>query len=318
MKALAALLTAVFLTIPGAAMGDGYPLPVQDVGPDGIADEAGDFRYVTRDDGRDTLLMRIEQDGGEVAGSYRLDGLYTIPVVGLDGSVAGLSADGGTLVLISPRPGFPRETTELQVFDTEDIRHPRSIELDGDFSFDALSPDGRTMYLINYASRRDPTEYDVRAFDLASQRLVGGPIVDPDEAGDEMYGWALSRVTSADGRWAYTLYYGREHPFVHALDTVEGEAACIDLDEVTARDMYVLGLESDAGPTLTVTKRDEPVATIDAETHEVGASVAPDPVAEPDQGTSSPTVASLAIATGVALLLVAVAMAWRRRGRPLA
>ena len=316
MKALAALLTAVFLAIPGAAMGDGYPLPVQDVGPDGIADEAGDFRYVTRDDGRDTLLMRIEQDGGEVAGSYRLDGLYTIPVVGLDGSVAGLSTDGETLVLISPRPGCPRETTDFQVFDTDDIRHPRSIELDGDFSFDALSPDGRTMYLINYTSRRDPTEYDVRAFDLASQRLVGGPIVDPDEAGDEMYGFALSRVTSADGRWAYTLYYGREHPFVHALDTVEGEAACIDLDDVTARDMYVL--ESDAGSTLTVTKRDEPVATIDAETHEVGASVAPDPVAEPDQGTSSPTVASLAIATGVALLAVAVAMAWRRRGRPLA
>ncbi len=43
--------------------------------------------------------------------------------------------------------------------------------------------------------------------------------------------WAalpLSRTMSPDGRWAYTLYSGDEN-FVHALDTADGQARCIDL-----------------------------------------------------------------------------------------
>ena len=45
-----------------------------------------------------------------------------------------------------------------------------------------------------------------------------------------MRGQPVTRTASADGRWAYTLYArpGAE-PFVHALDTVEGEAYCVDL-----------------------------------------------------------------------------------------
>jgi hypothetical protein len=45
-----------------------------------------------------------------------------------------------------------------------------------------------------------------------------------------MNGHPLTRATSPDGRWAYTLYEGTEHPFVHALDTANRSARCIDLD----------------------------------------------------------------------------------------
>ena len=39
-----------------------------------------------------------------------------------------------------------------------------------------------------------------------------------------------ARASSADGRWAYTLYARRGHqPFVHALDTTGRKAYCIDL-----------------------------------------------------------------------------------------
>jgi hypothetical protein len=51
-----------------------------------------------------------------------------------------------------------------------------------------------------------------------------------------MRGNPLTRVTSADGRWAYTLYDGGgATPFVHALDTVAGSAHCIDLDALSAK-----------------------------------------------------------------------------------
>ena len=45
-------------------------------------------------------------------------------------------------MLIQPA-GFPRQTTEFAVFDTERLRPRERLTLDGDFSFDALSPDGR-------------------------------------------------------------------------------------------------------------------------------------------------------------------------------
>ena len=47
-----------------------------------------------------------------------------------------------------------------------------------------------------------------------------------------MSGLPMSRAPrAASGRWAYTLYDGAgEHPFVHALDTEQRTAVCIDLD----------------------------------------------------------------------------------------
>jgi hypothetical protein len=51
-----------------------------------------------------------------------------------------------------------------------------------------------------------------------------------------MRGNPLTRATSADGRWAYTLYDGGGGtPFVHALDTVSGSAHCIDLVTLSAK-----------------------------------------------------------------------------------
>jgi hypothetical protein len=55
-------------------------------------------------------------------------------------------------------------------------------------------------------------------------------IVDRREDEVLMRGQPVTRRSSADGRWAYTLYARPSaEPFVHALDTVEGEAYCIDL-----------------------------------------------------------------------------------------
>ena len=45
-----------------------------------------------------------------------------------------------------------------------------------------------------------------------------------------MRGSPITRATSSDGRWAYTLYDGAGGtPFLHALDTSKRQARCIDL-----------------------------------------------------------------------------------------
>jgi hypothetical protein len=107
------------------------------------------------------------------------------------------------------------------------------LQLPGDFSFDAISPRGNRIYLIQYLSAKDPTKYAVRALDIRAGRLLPEPVVDPHEADEQMRGQPLSRAMSPDGRWAYTLYDGNaKTPFVHALDTSRATARCIDLDTI--------------------------------------------------------------------------------------
>jgi LPXTG-motif cell wall-anchored protein len=151
-------------------------------------------------------------------------------------------------VLINPRRTFPRARTSFVVLDATNLRTRQHVVLDGDFSFDALSPDGTRMFLVHYLSRRDPTRYEVRALDVPSGKLLPTPIVDKSEPDERMAGLPITRETTADGRWAYTLYDGAgEEPFVHALDTVDGEAHCIDLAMLSGRqDLYDLRL--DLGP----------------------------------------------------------------------
>jgi hypothetical protein len=110
----------------------------------------------------------------------------------------------------------------------------KPFTLPGDLSFDAISPDGRLVYLIQYTDPEDPTRYAVRLYDVVSGRLTPKPIVDRHEPDEAMRGLPLSRESSRDGRWAYTLYDGGgSTPFIHALDTVGRTARCIDLDALS-------------------------------------------------------------------------------------
>jgi hypothetical protein len=265
--ALTAVVVASALFTPAAAA-DGLPVQNVDVGQTGVEHPAEPVRYVTVNAGRQTVVQRIRTNGGQVQRSGVVQGWYTIPAVAYDGSAAGLSADGTTLVLIAPRNTFPREKTTFAVLDAVRLRMREKLTLRGDFSFDALSPNARWLYLIEYTSAVDPVRYQVRALDLLKGRLHPEPVVDKREPDEDMNGHPLTRATSADGRWAYTLYEGAEYPFVHALDTVNRDARCIDLDWLRGRkDLWKLrfALDSKDGD-LSVRSRDKAVALVDTRT----------------------------------------------------
>src|SRR6185369_14458933 len=127
------------------------------------------------------------------------------------GEAGALSANGRRLVLVRPRyddRGLPTSPTEMLLVDTHSLKPDRRLELDGVFSFDAISPDGRSLYLVQYADPRSPLDYRVRHYDVATGEFRGGAIVDPDDPDEKMAGQPLSRVYSPDGSWAYTLYGG--------------------------------------------------------------------------------------------------------------
>jgi hypothetical protein len=281
-----------------------------------------DFRYLAIAGGRGTVVAKIATDGGTIERSRQLDARLTVPAVAFDGTPGGLSADGGTLVLTEPGWRFPQLESRFFVFDAGSLRHEATISLDGSWTYDAISPDGRALYLIEYTSPRDLTEYRVRAYDLRSGELDADPIIDPNESGEDMYGTPFARATSAGGRWAYTLYESteRDHPpFIHALDTQRGTAVCIDLDPLADHDnIYRLGLQPSAdGSTLSVIERGEPVAHVDLSSFEVSEPAPPAPVAPPatDEGDGLPWAP---IAGSAALLIAAAALLvkWRRPDRP--
>ncbi len=302
------LLLGAVLASAGAASGiaraDGLPVLGIDVVSEGVA--VGPARYVTMPAGDRTLLARVATRGGRVLAFRFLPGTFTIPAVAYDGSASGLSANGRRLVLIEPRAGFPRARTTLAVVDTKRLRVERLVRLRGDFSFDAVSPDGRWAYLINYTSPADPTRYDVRALNVVTGRLDPRLVVDPTESSEKMRGNPITRAASPDGRWAYTLYDGAgATPFVHALDTSRRTARCIDLDLLTGRqDLWRMRLSLSAdGSTLAVGK----AAAIDLASFRVVPPQAAEAARTGDR--TWPWALGLGLVTVVAAWLVA-----RRRG----
>jgi hypothetical protein len=264
--ALTALLAA---GLAGAAQAAGGPSLREDAGLTGIATPTG-FRYVAIGERNRTVLARISPNQRVVAVRF-LAGRYTIAGVAYDGTATGLSADGKTLVLVRPRFAYPRAKTDFLIVSTPGLHVRDAVTLRGDFNLDAVSPDGSMFYFIQYLSRKDPTEYAVRAFDREGGRLVPEPVVDKSEPGEEMRGNPVSRATSSDGRWAYTLYDGGgKAPFVHALDTVAVAAHCIDLDALAGRvDLPNLRLRLRNG-SLAVVSAKERVAVIDTASFQVG------------------------------------------------
>jgi hypothetical protein len=266
----AAIVTGAATTTASA---DGLPVLGVDVGSKGVTVPGASTRYVTLWTGPKSIVVaRVARNGGRIVRSRLLPGAFTIPAVAYDGSASGLSADGSVLVLIQPRTSFPRARTSFAVLDARHLRLVKVLRLKGDFSFDAISPSGNRIYLIQYLSPRDATKYAVRAYDVEAGRLLPKPVVDPHEADEQMRGQPLSRAMSPDGRWAYTLYDGnRKTPFVHALDTSRATARCIDLDALQGnRYLWRLRLTiRDDGKQLAVRDGSEPELVVNTKTFAV-------------------------------------------------
>lgn len=323
MRLLAATLTA-FLALVATALGSGGPVIPGGAwdgdGPTGPGNKTGSvFRYVTA--GADpTLVERVSIPDARVGRLRWLDGTWALPAVTVLGEAGGLSADGRTLVLVDPAYNRRTRQTRMLVLETERFQTTDRLTLDGTFSFDAISPDGKLLYLVQYRDPRDPLDYRVRQYDLAADQLRGGAIVDPDRPGEKMTGQPVARKASPDGRWAYTLYGGGEETFVHALDTELGQAQCIDLERFGPRELYRLGLEIDRSTgELTVLRKGDPAATVDPQSFEVTAVVAPAPSeADGDGSANADWVGPVAIGAGVALLAAACLLVLRRYRRATA
>jgi len=225
---------------------------VMDV-PAGTPDAAWTRMVTATAEGAKTQVHDLLLTGGQPGPRLDIEGTWRLPTIGLERIPAGVSADGSTIALV-PADGAASGAAGMSRFaivhhadgdrptTSRDapLRLATTIELRGAFEFDALSPSGDVLYVVEHLDGQTG-RYQVRAVDVATGKLRDQIIADKRNLDEAMAGWPIAQLRRSDGV-VLTLYRGLEHPFVHALNTAEAWAVCLDLpandasDAVAARD----------------------------------------------------------------------------------
>jgi DNA-binding beta-propeller fold protein YncE len=252
------VLAVTGLALAAVASAKGPALGVSS-GPQGVVAPSGKVKYVAMGArGGATVVRAIRLADRTTVRSRTIPGRFGVAVITFDGTRGGVSADGSTLVLPSLDRG---ETTRFAILSTGTLQVRKVITLDGLFTYDAISPDGRILYLIEYLS---DTNYRVRALNVSTGSLYEQIVVDKREIGEAMTGYPVTRATGDGGEWVYTLYGRTSRPaFVHALYTTERAAVCIDLPWKVARTALMHVRMAMDGSQLVLRDRAGKVAVVD-------------------------------------------------------
>ena len=312
MSRLLVVLALTFLVFAGAARAGG-PSPGLLQGSTGITTPNQHYRFVTLAGPRTTTVAAIDKSTGALTRWRTFPGSWGIPLVTFDGTADGLSRDGKTLVIadwVQPADSPLRPSSSFRVYDAGSLKKRTQFTLRGDFSFDALSPDAKTLYLIQHVSQQDVFKYLVRAYDLRTNRLLPRVIADRRQQGWIMRGLPMKRLASPDGRWAYTLYsQDGGTPFVHALDAARQNAVCIGIPWSGSQEPLARAVLALDGGKLTITAGGQRVA-IDTRTFALSVS---DAARSGTDGFPIGLVAGLGAGALAAVTLGALAL--RRRSR---
>jgi hypothetical protein len=187
---------------------------------------------VTVPDGSTTRIEDVRAERGFKAWGDRLEieGAWRLPTIGLDPVPVGVSADGSTVVLVEDEAAKTADakTSRFAIFPRTLDTKPRIVELPGAFEFDALSPDGSLLYVVEHLPGPPAGHYQVRTVETATGTLRPDVIVDKTDVSETMAGWPVAQARRSDGL-VLTLYRGTEHPFIHALNSIDSWAICLDL-----------------------------------------------------------------------------------------
>jgi hypothetical protein len=277
LRLIAFAVVPLALATSAALAAKGGPSPGVVIGWDGAVDGASGVRYVALPAATTTAVAAVRTRDGRVLRYATIRGAFGVPLVAFDGTTEGISRDGKTLVLADL--GASEKQTSFAVLRTATLRLKQAITLPGRWSYDALSPDGRTLYAIQYLGSGPTPRYQVRSVSLITGKPVGAAIIDKREPDEEMNGSPWARARSANGAWAYTLYAKPNGTgFVHALDTSGRRAFCVDLPwRTSAQRLAAVRLSlADGGRSLVLAKRGgNRLAVVDTATFKVTALAKP-------------------------------------------
>jgi len=191
-----------------------------------------------------TTLRWTEAKTGRPMTQLTLPGAYAF--AGEAGPApAGFSPNGRWLVLV----GDTGAKSSFAIVDTSLVKLAAFAEVPGPFTYDAISDDGTSLYLIEKitpeAARGLPGVnaaygYRVRVYDVPAGKMSDTLVVDVKLAAQTdgnnaetridgiMNGIYQSSVPSRDGRWNFSFYYNPNRgPFIHVLHLDSRSAFCI-------------------------------------------------------------------------------------------
>jgi hypothetical protein len=202
------------------------PAAALPAGAIGAGDGSG-LLFVVSASGGETVVRGYRRSNHEVVHDLRLPGHFALPTVATAGATEGVSYDGRVLVLTDPSSAT---VSRFAVVEGSLTTPATIVTLSSQFSYDALSPNGSKLYLVEHLPPSGSEHYQVRSYDLALGHLDDTVIADKTRVAEWMAGHPMSRVTVLDGTIVATLYerHGAA-PFVHLLHARDGFAQCVDL-----------------------------------------------------------------------------------------
>jgi hypothetical protein len=200
--------------------------------------------YYTLEGAAPTTLRWIDAKTGRAITQIDLPGAYGFADE-RELAPSGLSPNGRWLVLV----GEAGATSRFAVIDTALLRLAATPQVPGPFTYDAISDDGTSLYLVERITPEAARQifaspaysYRVRAYDVPAAKLSETLVVDVKLAaqptGDSnaetrvdgiMSGIYQSSVPSRDGLWNFSFYYNPNRgPFIHVLHLNSRSAFCI-------------------------------------------------------------------------------------------
>jgi hypothetical protein len=180
-------------------------------------------------------LKAIDPVSGRTIAQTTIPAGYGLPPIAFQGPTTGLSPNGQWLALTSQARAAAAVTTNFLVGSSSLADSFKTIQVKGDFVFDALSNDGKSLYLIQKMG--DPNHYQVRLYDVSTSFLAPQPVVDKREPNEPMNGIRGDSATDPAGNHVYTVYVRVAGPFIHALPLGQPFAFCVDLPSKNPRNL---------------------------------------------------------------------------------
>ena len=193
--------------------------------------------YTVTQLGGSARLTAIDPASGGTLAQTTIPAGYALPDFGYSGPSAGLSPNGLWLALTSPGKHAGGGVVTNFLVGSSSLSEPFvNVQVDGDFSFDALSNDGQSLYLIQKMS--DPNHYQVRLYDIGAASLAAQKVVDKREPDEPMEGIRGDSVADPNGNQVFTVYVRDSGPFIHALPLLNQPFAwCVDLPSKGGSDL---------------------------------------------------------------------------------
>jgi len=199
--------------------------------------------------GASTVLSAVPTSGNSAPRSLDLPGYWYFP--NTIGGAGGLSHDGKTLLLVDLVDKRRFAASTFLVVDLLRMKLVRtftpyaSIGRRGPpFALtDALSPDASRLYAVEYTNTDTGVANPCFAeygYDLGSHQRVS---IRTDNYRTGSDGTPMTRTTSANGRWVYTLYREASGAsFIQVLDTVGAAVHCVYLPTSDGADLAGISL----------------------------------------------------------------------------